>query len=237
MEGFFGKFGIYDFMGIWGPGAITVTYFYFTMKKSITMFLNFIGIVNPDISETYLLLILYTMVAYFVGVVLHEVSKLIVERLNSFEIQKIKSFAYNGTRHKGIGCHIKNHYKEAIESNILDEGEYQKLNFDKAMCCLKYTNKTGTARIDRYHSVYALARSLAVCFMSHSIICLVSAMVENNASREVSSIIMLDLVLFFVFSERTYRYLCLWIENTFIQYYLLNANSGSETLVPDSASS
>ena len=166
------------------------------MKKSITMFLNFIGIVNPDISENYLLLILYTMVAYFVGVVLHEVGKLIVERLNSFEIQKIKSFAYNGTRHKGIGCHIKNHYKEAIESNILDEGEYQKLNFDKAMCCLKYTNKAGTARIDRYHSVYALARSLAVCFMSHSIICLVSVMVENNASREVSSIIMLDLVLF-----------------------------------------
>ena len=93
MDGFLGKFGIYDFMCIWGPGAITVTYFYFTMKKSITMFLNFIGIVNPDISENYLLLILYTMVAYFVGVVLHEVGKLIVERLNSFEIQKIKSFA------------------------------------------------------------------------------------------------------------------------------------------------
>ena len=164
------------------------------------------------------------MVAYFVGVVLHEVGKLIIERLNSFEIQKIKSFAYNGTRHKGIGCHIKNHYKEAIESNILDEGEYQKLNFDKTMCCLKYTNKAGTARIDRYHSVYALARSLAVCFMSHGIICLVSVMVENNASREVSSIIMLDLVLFFIFLERTYRYLCLWIENTFIQYYLLNDN-------------
>lgn len=224
MDGFFGKFGIYDFMGIWGPGAITVTYFYFTMKKSITMFLNFIGIVNPDISETYLLLILYTMVAYFVGVVLHEVSKLIVERLNSFEIQKIKSFAYNGTRHKGIGCHIKNHYKEAIESNILDVEEYQRLNFDRAICCLKYINNTSTVRIDKYHSVYALARSLAVCFMSHIIICLVSAMVENNASREVSSIIMLDLVLFFIFLERTYRYLCLWIENTFIQYYLLNAN-------------
>ena len=61
MDGFLGKFGIYDFMGIWGPGAITVTYFYFTMKKNITMFLNFIGIVNPDISENYLLLILYTI--------------------------------------------------------------------------------------------------------------------------------------------------------------------------------
>lgn len=24
MDGFLGKFGIYDFMGIWGPGAITV---------------------------------------------------------------------------------------------------------------------------------------------------------------------------------------------------------------------
>lgn len=237
MDGFFGKFGIYDFMGIWGPGAITVTYFYFTMKKSITMFLKFIGIVNPDISENYLLLILYTMVAYFVGVVLHEVSKLIVERLSSFEIQKIKSFAHNGTRHKGIGCHIKNHYKEAIESNIFDEGEYQRLNFDRAICCLKYTNNTGTVRIDKYHSVYALARSLAVCFMSHIIICLFSAMVENNAIREVSSIIMLDLVLFFMFLERTYRYLCLWIESTFIQYYLLNANSGSEILAPDSASS
>lgn len=237
MDGFLGKFGIYDFMGIWGPGAITVTYFYFTMKKSITMFLKFIGIVNPDISENYLMLILYTMVAYFVGVVLHEISKLIVERLNSFEIQKIKSFAYNETRHKGIGCHIKNHYKEAIESNILDVEEYQRLNFDRAICCLKYTNNTSTVRIDKYHSVYALARSLAVCFMSHIIICLVSAMVENNASREVSSIIMLDLVLFFIFLERTYRYLCLWIENTFIQYYLLNANSRSETLAPDSASS
>ena len=224
MDGFLGKFGIYDFMGIWGPGAITVTYFYFTMKKNITMFLNFIGIVNPDISENYLLLILYTMVAYFVGVVLHEVSKLIVERLNSFEIQKIKRFAYNGTRHKGIGCHIKNHYKEAIESNIIDEEEYKELNFDRTLCCLKYTNNTGTVRIDKYHSVYALARSLAVCFMSHIIICLISAMVENNASREVSSIIMFDLVLFFIFLERTYRYLCLWIESTFIQYYLLNAN-------------
>ena len=102
--------------------------------------------------------------------------------------------------------------------------EYKELNFDRTLCCLKYTNNTGTVRIDKYHSVYALARSLAVCFMSHIIICLISAMVENNASREVSSIIMLDLVLFFIFLERTYRYLCLWIENTFIQYYLLNDN-------------
>lgn len=35
MSGALEKLGIYDFMGIWGPGAITVTYFWFILEETI----------------------------------------------------------------------------------------------------------------------------------------------------------------------------------------------------------
>ena len=46
-------------MGIWGPGAITVTYFYFTMKNSFAKLFNFLNITLPNVSEGYVLLIFY----------------------------------------------------------------------------------------------------------------------------------------------------------------------------------
>lgn len=223
------KFGIYDFMGIWGPGAITVTYFYFTMKNSFAKLFNFLNITLPNVSEGYVLLIFYIIVAYVVGVILHESSKLIAESLSGFNIQEIKKLAYNGDEiHGRVGYRIKKEYKEAIESSIHNENQYQQMKFDEAISYLKYVNKMGTARVDKYHSVYALARSLSLCFMSHIIIYLSSAMIENNISNATCVVIIFDLIVFLIFWERTYRYLCAWIKNIFIQYYITKASVGNE---------
>lgn len=36
------KFGIYDFLGIWGPGALTVTYYVLTMHDCFSLTYRFI---------------------------------------------------------------------------------------------------------------------------------------------------------------------------------------------------
>lgn len=72
MDGIFGKFSLYDFMGIWGPGAISLFYFSFTVNDHITSFLESCNITWPSLSETPLLILLYTIVAYIIGMVLHE---------------------------------------------------------------------------------------------------------------------------------------------------------------------
>ncbi len=215
------KFGIYDLMGIWGPGAITVTYFYFTMNSNIIMIFRSLNIILPNISEQYKLIILYTAVAYVTGIILHETGRLITEHLKCFRTQKIKKLAYNGEISRGIGYRIKNQYKKIIEETIHDEIEYREMKFDEAISYLKYVSQTGTTQIDKYHSIYALARSLSICFMSHAAIYSIGTIIANNAGKITCIVVIFDLIMLFLFWERSYRYFCMWVRNVFIQYYLV----------------
>lgn len=86
------KFGIYDFMGIWGPGALTVAYYSFTLGKQIQMFLNHSDIVELSMSERYTFLLLYTAVAYTIGIILHELGKILKLIMNKCWHEKSEKY-------------------------------------------------------------------------------------------------------------------------------------------------
>lgn len=212
------NFGIFDFMGVWGPGAIIVTYFYFSFYYNFSSSMAFFGVVEPQISESYYILILATAVAYVVGVIFHELGKFVIEHLKLFETDNVKGLAYNDDANLGgLFRKIKKEYKATVENEIPDSGFYNKINFDKASSYLKYVNKTGTKRVDKYHSICALSRSLFLCFSLHALAALCFAIFQPDTTYY--RIMAVDIVCACLFWVRTYRYYCSWIRNTLVQYY------------------
>ena len=212
------NFGIFDFMGVWGPGAITVTYFYFSFYYNYSSSMAFFGIAEPQISESYYVLILATAVAYVIGVIFHEIGKFIVEHLQLFDTAAVKKMAYNEDADLGgwFGK-IKKEYKAVVENEIPDRQFYNRINFDQASSFLKYTSKAGTKRVDKYHSICALSRSLFLCFLLHAFVALYFA--HSQYDDTYYRIMAVDCVCACLFWVRTYRYYCSWIRNTLVQYY------------------
>lgn len=211
------NFGIFDFMGVWGPGAIAVMYFYFTMHGSMEKWLDFFHISPPHISETYRLVILFTAVAYVVGLVLHELGKILVERNNRFKFDTVKGlYNFDEKSAKNIFYYIAEEYKHTTNPTIPAE-IYKEMTFDNAVSILKYKDKAETKRIDKCHSIYALSRSLSICFAAHAILELLTAVLQSCSIN--IPLIILDCILAWLFYVRTYRYLCSWVRNVFMQWY------------------
>lgn len=216
------KFGIYDFMGIWGPGAITVTYFYFTMHDVLTCCMGFFHVIPPHISESNKLLILFTAVAYVVGAILHELGKFVVERDMLFEYKNAqKTVRPDDQSHKGLFYYISQENERIMRAAIPDITD-DALDFDKAMSNLKYRDTTGTSRIDKYHSIYGLSRSLTICFIIHAFSGIMAIVIWNDIAYIPG--IALDCVLALLFWVRTYRYYCSWIRNVLIQYHFFTSD-------------
>lgn len=221
MDSIFSKFGLYDFMGIWGPGAIFVTYFSFTLHQPIHDFLWYCGITNPGFSSTHLLILLYTAAAYAVGVTLHELGRRIADVCNLFHANQIVEKSQSETDNESepnkiqIFKRIRWNYKESIKKTISGE-IYGDMSFDKAISYIKYNTSKYSSRIDTYHSIYALARSLSLTFILHSIIALFALCFKYNISPFYFAS---DIVFTFLFIVRAYRYHYFWVESVIMQYF------------------
>lgn len=225
MDSIFQKFGIYDFMGIWGAGALSVTYFFLTICKDIF---------SLDVFSlpVYIIVILYTAGAYIVGVILHELGKILFDFLPYFNADNIKQRmnVKFQKRPNFIPFNIiKHEYLSAINDTLTAE-EYKEVKFDKALSYLKYKDNINTRRIDTYHSIYALARSLCLCFLMHAIIIFLTShfFEEIDISME-KFFFVLDIVLVALFYIRAYRYYHSWVKNIFIQYNFLIKETSEKT--------
>lgn len=226
MNSAFEKFGIYDFMGIWGPGALTVTYYLFTLRASIDVVLSYFDIDLSGIPIKSILIILYTAGAYLLGVVLHELGKIIIDAFPCFCLSDINTRIYQKDIKRCpkilLLKRIKYEHQQAHKKyGIVVNRDNKAVEFEKAICFLKYDKNVSTRRIDTYHSVYALSRSLCLCFLSHLII--VSHTTQNLY------LLFTDLILVFLFFIRTYRYFHSWVKNVYIQYYTTVASKHNET--------
>ena len=220
MSGALEKFGIYDFMGIWGPGAITVTYFWFTLGDTIQLVLDFLRITIPISEELHKLIILYSAVAYTTGVILHELGKLLAERTTLFSTSTVKNCSFCKMAHKGFGGKIREEYK-SIVSSVIPNKKYISMKFHEALNELKCDSKVCTKRIDTYHSVYGMSRSLSLSFIIHAVVELAVFLCGNFGDRVILIFIVADIILSIFFLNRAYRYFCSWVRNVFIQRYLV----------------
>ena len=219
MDGIFNKLGIYDLMGIWGPGTIFVTFFTFTLHQPIHEFFSYCGITNPGIPDSYLLIILYTAVAYTIGVTLHEAGRCIANFLGLFHANDVHGQV--PILQKPIALtmlkRVRWDYQEKINRTIPAE-IYVDMSFDKAIAYLKYCSNKQTSRVDTYHSIYALARSLSITFSFHAIISGISLFRGYTIS---SWLFVFDLLMATLFFIRAYRHYYFWVESVFIQYYYI----------------
>jgi hypothetical protein len=226
MEKVFEKFGIYDFMGIWGPGAIAITYYIFTSYKFFDNLFKSLGISTNDISESCMLIIIYTAISYTAGVILHEIGKVIYDLFKWFDSEKITYFNINFKTKPRLRTfsRIKYDYNKTIDmakkNNISLKSiiSQNSISFEKARAALKYASNIDTKRMDMYHSIYALARSLSVAFAIHILLILISLLPCFTTINCL--LLIVDIMLVFVFYLRAYRYFISWIKNTYVQYFL-----------------
>ena len=212
------KFGIYDLMGIWGAGALAVTYFLFTVWNSVVRTFTLIGISNPIKSELYLLVILYSAVAYFAGVLLQELGKIIFGGFYIFRTESANDLLKNNyVNPHGPGWRIRSECITILK-NTISEDLREIINFDEAYSYIKYTKESNIRRTDKYHSAYALARSLFLCFVGHAGFQIFSFIKFNTCCRQMVFFLAVDTLFALIFFVRSYRYFNSWIRNVFIQY-------------------
>lgn len=179
------KFGIFDWMGVWGPGAIAVTYYLFTAHSFFCELFAKLNISLSGISEGYLLIFLYTAVAYTVGVILHEIGKIIYDIFKWSDSESITYFNINYKMKPRLNPfnRIKYDYNKTIDfikfnnvslKSLLEKNSQTPISFEEARSKLKYSEKINTKRMDTYHSIYALARSRSVAFVLHIFLILFS---------------------------------------------------------------
>ncbi len=237
MDKIFEKFGLYDFMGIWGPGAISVTYYLFAPNFLLWKLFSTIKIAHYNIAKSYLLLFLYTAVAYTVGVVLHELGKLFFDTLSIFDFEKINFFDEKQIKKKAFFPfkRIRYDYNRTI-SHINKDGINLKdvilssteINFFASRKMLKYNKEIDSKRVDTYHSVYALSRSLFIAFTIHIILTVCSVLAYFDMINLI--IILIDLILAYIFFCRAYRYFLYWIKNTYVQYFFCIYSKTASTI-------
>lgn len=227
MDNIFNKFGIYDFIGIWGPGAIAITYDIFSLPWLINWVLDELSLTKYNLPPIYYIVIVYIAFAYTTGVILHEVGKLIFDRLPLFDFERITYFSKDNVKKDTISpfSRIRYDYNRSIDSIDKNGVPMNKIfsqntpiSFEKARAYTKNNKEISLKRINSYHSVYGFSRSLFLTFLFHFPL----AMVFMIMKRTMFSIcfLFLDVILGALFFCRSYRYFVLWIKNIYIQYFL-----------------
>lgn len=234
MDRAFEKLGIYDFFGIWIPGALTVTYYLFTLRDCFYQILTFLGINQNGLDSGVLIALLYTAVAYIVGVILHELGKIFADFISLFDFSNVNKRIKNRNLKERPNWYrvfrkIDYEYQEALAQNGITDMD-NIIGFDKAISYLKYNETISTKRIDTYHAVYALSRSLCLCFIGHSV-CIWLSLLCNNNILSCICIFIVDCSCVLLFIIRTYRYFHTWVKNVYIQYYQALSKTQSKTFI------
>ena len=228
MENLFEKIGVYDFMGVWGAGAVTTCYFFVTFvhMKSIDI-IEILQQFNADFC--LLLIFFFCVVSYIVGAFLHEIGKRVCELFpKTFDVQYISELktkcdplSEKKALSKRIWCFCPalffpvKYRKLRLFEQVHDFNDDQSV--DEKISYLKY--KSATKIVDKYHSIYGLTRGVWIGFCLHIIIFLFWLTTENMSVSSLEiGIIAVDILAIDLFFVRTYRYYATWIKNILTQF-------------------
>ena len=221
MKDVLNKTGIYDFWSICGTGAISIIYYAITRiyidDKSIVEAIEFISK-----NDSIMLIFVFLIFSYFVGLVCHEIGKTLTEnRSELFDIVKLDdAIKIIKSPKKQNFLHKLSVSKKMCDKFILhtDDLKYKATMYD-ALSHLK--NRDKTTITDRYHSIYGLCRGIWVGFLGQTILSLVSILMRcTQISFKQILVLLVNAVLSILFYRKTYRFYLAWAKNVFIQYDL-----------------
>lgn len=217
MDKVFEKFGLYDFMGIWGPGAIFCVYFTYSYSDLVK---NILFATDLNVALEYFLF--YIGIAYFVGVVFHEVGKWFVDKIKPlFDFDRYRQIERLKLKETTKWCLFTPRALQYRYVKILSECDaLPQVSFDKAYSKLKYGKRVDRKRINVYHSVYGLSRGIFIGLIVHFVISLILLVIELVGGYASSSewFVIVDLPLIYIFFCRTVRYFISWVMNVYIQF-------------------
>ena len=191
MEKVIEKFNLYDLMGIWGPGVIAITYFYFTSHEFLLSIMHGMGISRGFLSDNQIIAISCTVIAYMVGVLLHEAGKLLIDPILKSSTAHLDGFS----------------------------------DYESKRNAIRFSKDIDLSRIDKYHSVYALSKSLSVCFAIHEVL-IISQWVVFVAISYWQIII--DFLLVLLLFERAHRFYKEWVTSILAVYDLRVKDKSSD---------
>lgn len=229
MDGIFNKLGIYDFMGIWGSGAVMLCYSFLSfLLVSKFDIISMLQEFNTDYS--LLSIFIFCITAYIIGVYLHELGKLFCEFIGTdFNINHIKDI-----NTKMCSCCAAKSKKPLLHPiKYRKHCVFQQLNklksnitLDEAISYLKH--KEATKLIDKYHSIYGFTRGILIGFCFHFLVFVILTII-HHFKLTMACISLFDLFSIYLFYIRTYRYYTTWVKNVFIQYDLkIKSNIGGK---------
>ena len=85
MDVIFEKFGLFDFLGIMGPGIMSTSFYLFCY------WLLTGDIIAKDSSNMVFVIIVFLILSYMYGIILHEIGKIIIDHFKSFDAEKKKN--------------------------------------------------------------------------------------------------------------------------------------------------
>ncbi len=214
------KFKIYDVLGIWLTGIISLAYY---LIATIIMFnYDFWGLLKSFNSDYSILFIfMFLIIAYLFGTVEHEIGKWIADGSKKYNVKNITDVKTKCLiHHKSVDNF--NERIEQLNNNAFYKRDKGKTTFDEANSYFKHLGKTDL--IDRYHSFYGFSRGLFVGFVFYTAFCLALLLANLICNINLNIIIIsitlvLTIFLTLLFAVRTYRTYLEWVKNVFIQYY------------------
>lgn len=230
----FEKIGIYDIMGLWMPGVIITTYGVLTLQSVVEWVYKTFKIASFGLEPKAIYVLMFSVVAYTVGTVLHELGKIIFEIFEPLNLQKISYFGGIANRPTGLKIikQIQWEYNVQIDSikinnnKLSDQLNNGEVTFSMAHNALRY--KYGLSeRIGKTHAMYGSSRSLLMGFCIHLII---TVWAMYNGLAVVPWICGLDVALVSMFAIRSYRYLLFFARNVYVQYFFCEHSDVTNTV-------
>ncbi len=212
MDKIFSKIGIYDIIGVWLSGAISLVTFY--------LLNNYVLLCRLSIKNLPYKEFIFVILSYFVGIVLQEIGNLFQMRLLNKD-----------------GRHIKNVLKKAdtktklLSYTYLSEDEIDKINnyfgvgYDAEMkyqhCWHNLPKDYDYSGHNQSMAVGALSRSLAISFVAFAIAVIHNmALFGINKANFISVIVCLIITL--LLWSRSERLLKMRYEKIFRAFYFNN---------------
>ena len=197
------KFGMFDIMGVWAPGSISLLYILITIAQLHNIDI-FLVLKESQCDFSIVFIFLFSISAYFLGVVFHEIGKGITDFKPPFTFRTLLNLQnkehLNVLEKRFVGLtKMKNCVFEETDMNIYEVLEEVK------------KNKINVSSIEKARSIYGFSRSVMISFVLHAIILLIYLL---NSYVVNSTFWIIDVIFIILFLLRTIRYYYIWIQKT-----------------------
>lgn len=216
MEKAFEHIGIYDFWGIFWAGIINLTTWVIAFAITTPSFCKIIYIIKDYF---WFSLIVYIVLGYFLGSLLHELGRLCKD--------KTKILGEDAITHYLNGNKINTCFKKELIEILKEDIHFDNSSISIAECefiydyCSTYLKRYNlNARSDKTQSIYGFSRGVFIGHLLFSIVYSIILLVNKIQTYQTIILLFLTVLSTFLFWNRTRIYNNNKVKNVLMMYYI-----------------